>query len=822
MLNRRLEARLQALRERHDLSEEAVAALRAWVGELTGQETLLTWSTEDPSGDPEAPRAAAPAPQEPAPELPRPESLLGTGGTAEVWRAWDPALERQVALKVLRPALSGAPGPVARFWQEARATARMQHPGVVPVHAVGHLPDGRPFFTMEEIRGRPLAALLADHHRGDRHPVSLRRLVEHLLRAAEALAWAHDQGILHRDFKPDNVMIGEYGEVRVIDWGLLQEPGGDRARGGTPAYTAPEQARGEPLGPPADVYALGASLFHALSGGPPHPGVGLLERAGRPEPPPPPGPEALVEICQRAMDPDPGARFADAAAFAEALRAWLEGARARSRALKIVEEAGALRPEIARHREAAAALRAEAEALAERTAAAAPIEAKRPLWALEDRAAAEERAARQAEVTWLQRLRAALDQAPDLPEARARLADHYQAAQARAEAAGEREAAAEAESWLRTYDDGRHAGWLEGEGLLTLRVSPPGARVTLAPFIERDRRLVPGPARDLGPAPLVELPLAAGSYLLTLSAPGRAPARYPVLLQRQRRWEGELPLLLEGALGPEDVYVPAGWYLSGGRERVQKDVLPPRRIWLEGFILRRYPVTNREYLAFLNDLLERGQEDRALALQPREHTDTSAPGEAFYGRDSGGRFVLVPDADGDLWDPAWPALHVNFEGASAYAAWLATRTGLPWTLPREYQWEKAARGVDGRPFPWGHHFDPTFCSMRHSRPGGALPARVGDFPADESPYGVRGMAGNAVDWCLDPYRPGGPPLDARGRPLPLAAAPGEALVGRGGAWSYNDRACRTDYRLFMKPGFRRSVQSFRLCRPLVAADTAGG
>jgi formylglycine-generating enzyme required for sulfatase activity len=182
----------------------------------------------------------------------------------------------------------------------------------------------------------------------------------------------------------------------------------------------------------------------------------------------------------------------------------------------------------------------------------------------------------------------------------------------------------------------------------------------------------------------------------------------------------------------------------------------------------------------------------------------------------------VPDADGDLWDPAWPALHVNFEGASAYAAWLATRTGLPWTLPREYQWEKAARGVDGRPFPWGHHFDPTFCSMRHSRPGGALPARVGDFPADESPYGVRGMAGNAVDWCLDPYRPGGPPLDARGRPLPLAAAPGEALVGRGGAWSYNDRACRTDYRLFMKPGFRRSVQSFRLCRPLVAADTAGG
>jgi len=818
VLGERLEAQLRALRDTHDLSDEAADGVRQLLGDLVG---IDTWTEDSESSEDGAPPALAALPRSSEPSPPALRELLGRGGTAEVWRAWDPTLDREVACKVLTTARALEPAAVARFFEEAGATARLQHPGIVAVHAMGTLPDGRPYFTMQEVRGRPLSELLRDGDRSD--PLRRRRLCELLLRAAEVLAYAHDRGVLHRDFKPPNVMVGDFGEVRVIDWGLLKRLDGEGpgSRSGTPAFMAPEQARGEALTPAADVYALGASLFALLTGAPPHAGRSIQDRAVAEEPPPPDGPEALVELCRAAMSPAPTRRPGDAATFADALRQWLDGARAREQALTLVQSAEALRPRIAALWSEVDALTRAAEERREGVAAAAPLEEKRPLWSLEDRAREAARTARLSEVERLQRLRAALEQSPGLPEARERLAEHYRRAHGRALARGDADAAAEAESLVRAYDDGQHAAWLRGDGALTLHTDAP-ARVTLQRFEERDHRLVAGSPRALGETPLDDLPLPMGSYLLTLEAEGRSPTRYPVSISRQHRWDGAPPGATEpspvhlpraDALGPDDVYVPAGWYRSGGVERIQQAILPPRRVWLDGFVIRRFPVTNEGYIAFLDDLVTQGLEEAALRYAPRDDAVEGTLGAMFYGRGDDGRFFLQPDSDGDLWDPRWPVLHMDYAGAIAYAAWEAARTGLDWRLPTELEWEKAARGVDGRVHPWGEHFDPLFCNMRHSTPGGPLPADVGRFPADESPYGVRGMAGNAIDWCADPYRPEGPELDASGRPRPPPPCDDTTIrVGRGGAWSFNARACRTDYRLIMKPGVRRSSQGFRLCR----------
>jgi serine/threonine-protein kinase len=116
--------------------------------------------------------------------------------------------------------------------------------------------------------------------------------------------------------------------------------------------------------------------------------------------------------------------------------------------------------------------------------------------------------------------------------------------------------------------------------------------------------------------------------------------------------------------------------------------------------------------------------------------------------------VLRADVDGDVWQPAWPVFNADWHGAVAFAAWTAARTGQPWRLPTADEVEKAARGVDGRFYPWGDRFDASWCCMRDSHPGRPEPANVTDFPLDESPYGVRGLAGNVRAWCADGPSPG--------------------------------------------------------------------
>jgi len=307
--------------------------------------------------------------------------LLGRGGMGEVRSVTDRVLGRELAMKVIRPVEPGRRARLLlRFLEEAEVIGRLEHPGIVPIHELGLDAEGQVYFTMPLVRGHTLAEGLAAARAG-REGWSVARVLEVLLRVAEALAYAHSRGVLHRDLKPANVMVGRFGEVYVMDWGLARSLGSMPERGGvaeelgdgpltlagevlgTPAYMAPEQARGSSaeLDERCDVYALGAILYEVVAGARPYgerssaEALALLER----EPPPelatlaPGVNEELASIVRRAMAREREARYPSVAELAADLRAHLEGRVVRAHRTGPWVEA---RKWLARNRRLAAAL----------------------------------------------------------------------------------------------------------------------------------------------------------------------------------------------------------------------------------------------------------------------------------------------------------------------------------------------------------------------------------------------------------------------------------------------------------------------------------
>ena len=180
---------------------------------------------------------------------------IGAGGMGEVYHSSDPVLDRDLAVKVMKAGADADAGAEGRFLREARVTGSLQHPGIVPVYNLGRLADGRLHYTMKLVRGRTLKDLLRDSPAG---PERVPRLLAVFEKVCQAVAYAHSRGVIHRDLKPSNVMVGEFGEVQVMDWGLAKRLGplqdgppgtsGETQEGtllGTPAYMPPEQAAGQ-------------------------------------------------------------------------------------------------------------------------------------------------------------------------------------------------------------------------------------------------------------------------------------------------------------------------------------------------------------------------------------------------------------------------------------------------------------------------------------------------------------------------------------------------------------------------------------------------
>jgi tetratricopeptide (TPR) repeat protein/tRNA A-37 threonylcarbamoyl transferase component Bud32 len=270
--------------------------------------------------------------------------VIARGGMGTIVAAYDRRLGRAVAIKRLD---SDRAELAARFAREIRVTAALQHPRIVPIYDSGRLPDRRPFFAMRHVPGTSLEQAIA----GARTDGERMALLAPVLAAAEAVAYAHERGVVHRDLKPSNILVGPFGETVVIDWGLARtehlaeeasahEPAGadlgTTLHGtvlGTPRTMSPEQARGERASFPSDVYSLGGILYHALSGSPPV-GAGeldsVLERVARSEVAPlarvvPALPPDLTAIVDRAMAPQPDERYATAAELAADLRRFQTG-----------------------------------------------------------------------------------------------------------------------------------------------------------------------------------------------------------------------------------------------------------------------------------------------------------------------------------------------------------------------------------------------------------------------------------------------------------------------------------------------------------------
>ncbi|HKN67157.1 MAG TPA: serine/threonine-protein kinase [Gemmatimonadaceae bacterium] len=246
-------------------------------------------------------------------------ALIGEGGMGSVYVAHDRELGRDVALKVLRDAAPTV-AESERILREARILASLEHPGIVPIHDVGTLSDGRLFYVMKRIRGERFDDFV-------RAPHSRTELLRSFLQLCDAVAFAHAAGVIHRDLKPQNVMLGAFGEVLVLDWGVAKaarppSPVVESAVGtaaGTPGYMAPEQLQGD-ADERADVYGLGGLLFFLLTRQ--HPSAG--KETDQQWPSGSSVPSALRAICERARAEAPVARYQSVASMAADVANYLD------------------------------------------------------------------------------------------------------------------------------------------------------------------------------------------------------------------------------------------------------------------------------------------------------------------------------------------------------------------------------------------------------------------------------------------------------------------------------------------------------------------
>jgi formylglycine-generating enzyme required for sulfatase activity len=765
---------------------------------------------------------------------------IARGAQGIVRRTFDRNLGRFLAMKVLHGARRGAPGAriFRRFLDEARITAQLDHPSVVAVHDLGFDGEGRAFFTMKLVRGLSLLDAFEERRKGS-STWTLPRLSQALLRVAEAMSFAHDRGVIHRDLKPSNVMLGDYGEVYVMDWGLartLGEAGPDPASEersvtdprppgaplltlegdvvGTPQYMPPEQAAGdlEAVGKPADVYALGAMLYHLLAGRAPYAQAGadepraIVQRvlAGPPAPLPAASskvPAELAAICMKAMARQGSERYASMGDLAKDLRAWLEGRVVRA------YESGALaelKKWVGRNRALSGASVAALAAVVGGLWWSARLEAsgRREAEAAKERADANLADLRRlSEVMLLSELEARAgalwpavpERVPDLRawlgEARD-LASHLAAHE---RMLGElRAGTAPATGLERAWWEGTLADLVERLRTFSGRTIPDvEGRLAFAETIERrslgDHRAawdaavaaIGDPARCpayggltlqplLGLVPLGRDP-RSGLFEFWHVQSGAQPARGP-----------DGGLLLAEDTGIVLVLLPGGRFLMGAQRDdpsapnfdpgAQVDESPLIEVELEPFLLSKYELTQGQWL-------------RATGANPSRYRAGGAAVSRVH--------TLLHPVESVTWSECD-----------------ATLKHLALILPSEAQWEYAARA--GTVTPWwtgsthasldgaenladasaaksGVSWD-SLAEAPELDDGFVLHGPVGSLAPN--PFGLYDVLGNVYEWCRDTYE-----HYYLGRLPDGTAPPGEpVLVVRGGCFEVAPQNARSSFR----------------------------
>lgn len=707
--------------------------------------------------------------------------LIGEGGMGQVHVAFDHTLEREVAMKSIPPERM-RPDRLSRFVTEARITAQLEHPGIVPVHDLHVAPNGDVFYTMKRVQGRTLREIIDDLRQGEesaRDRYTPAALIGIFRSACQAVAYAHQRGIIHRDLKPENIMIGDFGEVLLLDWGVARALGdppeelalgpsdsevqlystADGAMVGSPAYMAPEALRGdlEAIDTRSDVFSLGVILYELLTLRRPFGAENLarlmyLVVRGDFLPPAQTAPDREIppeieDTCMKALAASPGDRFDTAGGVAERLTAWLEGIGPRREAERLVGEGRDLLEVYQGRAEEAEEALLRATTLKAELKPWDSLDLKRLAWEAQqqhaDRIAAADQVFGDCEAAF----ESALSHVPGHRPSRLGLADLYWQRFLEAEEVRDVRWKRRWEELIRRYAADAFADRLRGEGSVRLRLAPPSAQAKIHRLTDVDGRLVRDDGIPLASDVDARTPLPMGPYSITVSAEGCVPQHLPILVQRLQHLEVDITLFAEADVPVGFVVVPSSNVLLGG----DPDALTgfaETVAHVDTFAISRHPVSTRDYFAFLADLQAEAPQE-ALARSPRRRGAAASGDPPLFdpGADSLCSFPTF-DREGREWLAEHPIVGIGATDAQAYARWRShNEGGFKYRLPTEAEWEKAARGVDRRIFPWGNRFDANFCVMAESSEVPPSMPRIAASPTDVSPYGVSGLAGGVRDWC---------------------------------------------------------------------------
>jgi serine/threonine-protein kinase len=709
---------------------------------------------------------------------------LGRGSMGVVYEALQHPLERRVALKTFT-AEGRTEQALERFKREASAAAKLTHPGIVPVWAVGE-DRGTHYYAMQLVEGKTLRDWIYEGKIDARRAATLAKKI------AEALEYAHGQGVIHRDLKPANIIITGDEQPVITDFGLAKNLALTKmtqvgAVLGTPTHMSPEQAKGSAdVDHRCDIYGIGAVLYEMLTARLPFYAENIndilkkvIEEAPAPprsvKPETPPELEAITLKC---LAKDREARYQSAGEVAKELDRYLRGEKLASTRLPraggggggggfgrvvrglvklvlllallagaavggaVAWQRGLAEPVLARLGISLGAAGASASGAgggvaksADGRAAEAQRWAERGVEAQlrsEKLAGAEAERARDAA---LEAFAAALALDTSNAEAEAGIGGIWLRRARDADARGEADRAALCLAEVKKHNPkGLFDPALKAEGTLVVHVKPAGAAIAVDRVIPIDTTGETRRERLFeGSDPLAQRVLAAGSYVLEVSAQGFATAIVPIAIDRLAREELTVRLLAPADIPKGFVYVPAGPFRSGGDPKAIR-ARPRARIDLPGFLIAEREVTCGEFAEFL------------ASLPPAEARRAAPRGGARHGHAA----LFWPEGKAWHFPPAWPAerpvMGVTYETALKYAIWRGAKDGRgPYRLPTELEWEKACRGADGRSYPWGEA-DPAGRANVPVDGRPVEPRPVGMTDGDVSIYGVRDMIGNASEW----------------------------------------------------------------------------